>query len=138
MTIVDDSDNNSITIDPTNLGVGDYEYALRNEDAVTTPYQDSPVFENLPGGFYTILVQDKNGCGIAELEVSVVEFPGSLISIFNRFGKIVAKIDIDGPGWDGTFNGKTLPSDDYWFSIELVDRNGVMRNRKGNFSLLRK
>lgn len=163
VTIVDDSDNNSITIDPTNLGVGDYEYALRNEDGITTPYQDSPVFENLPGGFYTILVQDKNGCGIAQLEVSVVEFPkfftpnndgvkdtweikganstlfpGSMISIFNRFGKIVAKIDIDGPGWDGTFNGKTLPSDDYWFSIELIDRNGVMRNRKGNFSLLRK
>ena len=27
VTIVDDSDNNSITIDPTNLGIGDYQYA---------------------------------------------------------------------------------------------------------------
>ena len=163
VTIVDDSDNNSITIDPTNLGIGDYEYALRDEDDNVTPYQDSPVFENLPGGFYTIIVQDKNGCGIAELEVSVVEFPkfftpnndgikdtwsikganstlfpGSLIAIFNRYGKIVAKIDIDGPGWDGTFNGKSLPSDDYWFNIELIDSNGLVRNRQGNFSLLRK
>ncbi|MEQ6122609.1 T9SS type B sorting domain-containing protein, partial [Pseudotenacibaculum sp. MALMAid0570] len=163
VTIVDDSDNNSISIDPTNLGIGDYEYALTDENGIIThPYQDQPLFENLEGGFFTILVRDKNGCGIASLDVSVVEFPKfftpnndgindtwaikganssffptSQIHIFNRFGKVVAKIDIDNPGWNGTFNGKTLPSDDYWFSIRLIDRNGILRERKGNFSLLR-
>ncbi|MFD2568992.1 T9SS type B sorting domain-containing protein, partial [Pseudotenacibaculum haliotis] len=115
VTIVDDSENNSITIDPTNLGIGDYEYALTDENGVVThPYQDDPMFENLEGGFYTILVRDKNGCGIATLQVSVVEFPkfftpnndgindtwaikganstffpSSQINIFNRFGKVV-------------------------------------------------
>ncbi|MFD2568061.1 T9SS type B sorting domain-containing protein [Pseudotenacibaculum haliotis] len=44
---------------------------------------------------------------------------------------------MDNPGWNGTFNGKVLPSDDYWFSIKLTDRNGILRERKGNFSLLR-
>ena len=165
VTIVDDSDNNSITIDPTNLGIGDYQYALINEkNGMTTAFQDTPVFENLAGGFYTIVVQDKNGCRPdANLMVSVIEYPkfftpnndgkndtwaiigansrfypSAQINIFNRFGKIVAQIDVDNPGWDGTYGGKRLPSDDYWFSIMLVDRNGNARERKGNFSLLRR
>ena len=164
VTIVDDSDNNSITIDPTNLGIGDYQYALIDEDGVLTSFQDLPFFDNLQGGFYTIVVQDKNGCRPdARLLVSVIEFPkfftpnndgindtwaikganstffpSAQINIFNRFGKIVAQIDIDTQGWDGTYGGKILASDDYWFSIILVDRNGALRERKGNFSLLRR
>ena len=164
LTIVDDSENNSITIDPTNLGIGDYEYALLDDqNNFEVNYQDAPLFENLGGGFYTILVRDKNGCGTATLAVSVIEFPKfftpnndgqndtwtikganstfyptSQVSIFNRFGKLVAQINIDNPGWNGTYNGKTLPSDDYWYAIKLVDRNGVVRERKGNMSLLRR
>ena len=164
VTIVDDSDNNSISIDPTNLGIGDYQYALINEDGNQTSFQDIPLFENLAGGFYTIVVEDKNGCRPnATLEVSVIEYPkfftpnndgindtwaikganstfypNAQINIFNRFGKVVAQIEVDTPGWTGTYGGKTLPSDDYWFSIVLVDRNGRTRNRKGNFSLLRR
>jgi gliding motility-associated-like protein len=45
---------------------------------------------------------------------------------------------VDALGWDGSYAGKILPSDDYWFSIILVDRNGITRERKGNFSLLRR
>ena len=164
VTIVDDSENNSITIDPTNLGIGDYQYALINEDGIQTSFQDIPLFENLTGGFYTIVVEDKNGCRPnATLEVSVIEYPkfftpnndgindtwaikganstfypNAQINIFNRFGKVVAQIEVDTPGWTGTYGGKTLPSDDYWFSIILVDRNGNARERKGNFSLLRR
>jgi len=110
------------------------------------------------------VVQDKNGCRPdANLIVSVIEYPkfftpnndgindtwaikganstfypSAKINIFNRFGKIVAQIDVDNPGWDGTYGGKRLPSDDYWFSIMLVDRNGNARERKGNFSMLRR
>ncbi len=164
VTIVDDSDNNSISIDPTNLGIGDYQYALINEDGNQTSFQDIPLFEDLTGGFYTIVVEDKNGCRPnATLEVSVIEYPkfftpnndgindtwaikganstfypNAQINIFNRFGKVVAQIEVDTPGWTGTYGGKTLPSDDYWFSIILVDRNGNARERKGNFSLLRR
>ena len=166
VTIVDDSDNNSITIDPTNLGIGDYEYALINEKGEQTAFQDEPFFENLQGGFYTIVVQDKKGCRPnATLEVSVIEFPkfftpnndgendtwairgvnstfypNSSINIFNRFGKLVATIDIDNPGWDGSYNGRTLPSDDYWFSVMLTpsDNSKPIINRKGNLSLLRR
>ena len=166
VSIEDESSSNTITIiDPTLLGIGDYEYSLLDdEEQEVRPYQDEPLFDNLPGGIYTILVRDKNGCGVASLEVAVVEypkfftpnndgvndtwaikganstfFPGSQVNIFNRFGKVVAQINIDNPGWDGTFNGKDLPSDDYWFSVNLVHRDGVtVKNFQGNFSLLRR
>jgi gliding motility-associated-like protein len=166
VTIVDDSSNNSITIDNSNnnLGIGDYEFALQDEsNTIVRDFQDTPMFENLSGGVYTILVRDKNNCGVAELDVSVLEFPKyftpnndgvndvwvvrgasttfypqSSIHIFDRYGNPITEIAIDGQGWNGLYNGKVLPSNDYWFNIELTDRNGNKINRKGHFSLLRK
>ncbi len=167
ITIVDDSDNNTISINTTNLGIGDYEYALTNEQGdFVKNYQDTPVFENLEGGIYTILIRDKNGCdvtGVPTLTVPVIEYPkfftpnndgvndtwfikganstffqSSAIYIFNRYGKAVAEIKLNEPGWDGTYNGKKLPSDDYWFSIKLQGETIGNRERKGHFSLIRK
>ncbi|WP_442265608.1 T9SS type B sorting domain-containing protein [Tenacibaculum sp. ZS6-P6] len=166
VTIVDDSENNSISINNsgTNLGIGDYEFALQNENnQIVVDFQDSPKFENLKGGIYTILIRDKNDCGIAQLDVSVLEFPDfftpnndgvndlwnvkgtnsffypkSSINIFDRFGKLITSLQIDGEGWNGLYNGRNLPSNDYWFNIELTDRNGKTFTRRGHFSLLRK
>ncbi len=167
ITIVDDSDNNTISINTTNLGIGDYEYALTNEQGdFVKNYQDTPVFENLEGGIYTILIRDKNGCdvtGVPTLTVPVIEYPkfftpnndgvndtwfikganstffqSSAIYIFNRYGKAVAEIKLNEPGWDGTYNGKKLPSDDYWFSIKLQGETMGNRERKGHFSLIRR
>ena len=175
ITIVDQGntigseDNLSIVIDVINndLGPGDYQFALRNDDQnTTTSYQDEPLFENLEGAIYTLIVNDKNGCvPDATLQVSVLQFPkfftpngdgkndtylvkganktfypNSSINIFNRYGKLVAQIPIDGPGWNGTYNGKKLPSDDYWYNITLIpaDNNKQIINKTGHFSLLRK
>ena len=175
ITIVDQGnnigseDNLSIVIDVINndLGPGDYQFALRNDDQnTTTSYQDEPLFENLEGAIYTIIVNDKNGCvPDATLQVSVLQFPkfftpngdgkndtyrvkganktfypNSSINIFNRYGKLVAQIPIDSQGWNGTYNGKKLSSDDYWYNITLIpaDNNKQIINKTGNFSLLRK
>lgn len=169
ISIIDDSDNNSITIDTTNLGIGDYEFALFDKvtNSFIVDYQDEPFFNDLKGGIYSIYVRDKNGCDInnipVELEVPVVEFPkfftpngdgkndvwsikgvnafffpGSSIYIFNRYGKVVGNISVNNNTWDGTYKGKPLPSDDYWFNIQLINKDGTARKpRKGHFSLLR-
>ena len=175
ITVIDDTsggsgNNFSITIDPTGLGIGDYEYGLLNElgDFVRN-YQDEFIFDQLTGGFYTLLIRDKNRCDIngipASIEVPVVEFPkfftpngdgindiwtikganikyypSSEIYIYNRFGKLVAKVNLAEKGWDGTYNGKRLPSNDYWVSIKLVpfDTSKKIILKTGNFSLLRK
>ena len=177
ITIIDESNNIGIennlsisinTID-NDLGPGDYQFAIINTDDNTrTPFagfQDEPLFENLEGGIYKILVNDKNGCSPdTTLIVSVIQFPkfftpngdgdndnwvvkganktfypNSSINIFNRYGKLVAQIPIDGQGWDGTYGGKILSSDDYWYNITLIpaDTTKPTISKKGNFSLLR-
>lgn len=54
------------------------------------------------------------------------------ISIFNRFGMLIKQL---GPEqeWDGTMNGQRLPSDSYWYELDLLDAPKV----KGYFLLKR-
>jgi len=116
VTISDNSNNNTIYInnENDNLGIGDYEFAL---DDHFGPYQDESYFEMVEPGIHTIFVRDKNQCGIASLEVSVLGFPkffspnndgfndywnvkgvsrdfyeSSLVYIFDRFGKLITQI----------------------------------------------
>lgn len=123
-------------------GFGDYEYRVSLEE----PFQDSPVFENLSPGFYTVYVRDKNGCGTVSQEFSIIGYPrfftpnndnfndfwqltgvsftfepNAQIFIFDRFGKLIKQIAADGVGWDGTYNGAPMPSNDYWFKATLMD-----------------
>ncbi|WP_353778293.1 T9SS type B sorting domain-containing protein [Winogradskyella sp. 3972H.M.0a.05] len=151
--VTDASENNTITALVS--GEGDYEYALDNSFG---PYQDSNIFENVSIGFHEVFVRDKNDCGIVSQIVSVIGFPkfftpndddvndfwqvkgiseqfqpNSLILIFTRYGKILAKLDPLGAGWDGTYNGRAMPSDDYWFSVTLEDG----RQFNSNFTLRR-
>ncbi|MFH6772749.1 T9SS type B sorting domain-containing protein [Gaetbulibacter aestuarii] len=129
----------------------EYEFALNNGT-----YQSSPVFRNLGGGDYIISIQEKNGCGEVQIPVSLIGFPKYFtpnndgfndtwkiigqtdkrysISIYNRYGKLLKSLpDNDSRGWDGTYRGKKLPSDDYWFRIEFED--GMVR--QGHFALKR-
>ena len=52
------------------------------------------------------------------------------INIFNRYGKLVAQIPIDSQGWNGTYNGKKLSSDDYWYNITLIPADNTKQKRK--------
>ncbi|MFP9098526.1 T9SS type B sorting domain-containing protein, partial [Flavobacterium sp. RHBU_24] len=54
--------------------------------------------------------------------------PEARIYIFDRYGKLIKQLSpasrvTDGEGWDGTFNGAPLPSDDYWFRVEFTEGN---------------
>lgn len=134
-------------------GMGDYIYALDNG-----PFQQSPVFENVSPGEHTLTVKDTNGCGATTILAYVIGFPNfftpnndgyhdywqvagqdrnnkqlARVEIFNRFGKILYALDLDSNGWDGTYNGKQMPSSDYWFKATF--KNGMIY--RGHFSLKR-
>lgn len=134
-------------------GTGDYLYSLNNET-----YQKSPLFEHLKPGSYTLSVIDLNGCGTTTITVYVLGFPNYFtpnndgfhdywqikgldrselqldqVLIFDRFGKILHSINLKGSGWDGNYNGKPLPSSDYWFKAQFKD-GSVYR---GHFTLKR-
>ncbi|APG64290.1 hypothetical protein LPB136_02400 [Tenacibaculum todarodis] len=164
ITIVDDSENNSITINDSNLGEGDYEFALIDENGFTiVNYQDEAFFDGLNGGIYTIHIRDKNGCGVTTHTVPVIEFPKfftpnndgikdvwtikgtnatffpiNTVVIFNRQGKIINQFNINAYGWDGHYKDKAMPSNNYWFKATLVDAKGITRTRSGYFSLIRR
>ncbi|OEK06035.1 hypothetical protein A8C32_18540 [Flavivirga aquatica] len=55
------------------------------------------------------------------------------ISIYSRYGKLLKYLRSDSPGWDGTFNGRLLKSDDYWYIIVFNTGEAL----KGHFTLKR-
>lgn len=142
------------------LGIGDYEYALDNENG---PYQDDAIFVNVDEGEHIIYVRDKNGCGLTQQRIGKrltldnfpafftpngdgindywqfippkedFEFSINTISIFDRFGNFLAQVNPDTNGWDGKFNGQPLPATDYWFKAVWNDQE----NLYGHFTLKR-
>lgn len=149
--INDFSDNNTIIVDYSGLGV--YEFSLDG-----TNYQSSAIFNNLNEGEYTVFVRDTKGCGEVSKSFYILDYPkfftpngdgtndfwriknlnkrnlqNSTIDIFDRYGKLVFQINPRNQVWDGNFNGYALPSSDYWFVIQLTDGKIV----KGHFTLKR-
>lgn len=161
--VIDDFVNSNQT-DPYNIeivaqGTGDYEYAINGGE-----FQDDPQFFDVPPGINTVIINDKNGCGTTEpIEFLVVGYPkfftpngdgihdnwnilgietlsNPAVFIFDRYGKLLKQLDGTTLGWDGTFNGRALPSSDYWFRLDYErDDNGVFvaRSVRRHFTLVR-
>ena len=142
-------------ITATAEGIGEYIFQLDDN-----PFQDSGYFLNVVPGTHTITIKDIYGCGSVTTEVAVIDFPRFItpnqdgyhdtwnilgisigdptakIYIFDRFGKLLKQISPMSPGWDGTYNGNPLPSNDYWFRIEYTENN-IKKEFSGHFSLKR-
>lgn len=147
------SNNNSVLI--LVEGVGNYEYSLDDSNGF---YQDANLFENVPAGIHEVYIKDKNGCGITNETIAILGVPRYftpnndgyndywnikginsefnskiVIHIFDRYGKLIKDINPQSQGWDGTFNGHQMPSDDYWYTAKLENGKEI----KGHFSLKR-
>lgn len=163
--VIDDSlNNNSISITVTGEGI--YEYALSDSLNFSNGTDNfNYIFSNLPIGIYTINIRDQNGCGVTisdEIPVIFFQkhctpnedgifdtwkilgvdndfFQSVFVNIYDRYGKKVAVIPSKNHvGWNGVYNGKKLPSNDYWYHATLLDKNGKIRTRKSHFALLRR
>ncbi len=157
----DRSEINTVTINNvSSLGSGTYQFSLVSREPnnnTTYPFQDSPVFYDVRAGLYTLLVKDET-CGPVSLNISVLGHPKfftpngdgkndywqikgvdaffhstSNIFIFDRYGKLLKQIRPFTLGWDGSVNGKIMPSDDYWFKVLLESGETFM----GHFTLKR-
>jgi gliding motility-associated-like protein len=134
-------------------------YAIDNPNG---NYQTENTFNDVLPGTHFVYVKNAYNCGIAIKKIFILGFPKfftpnndgindfweikglnfeefkySNIYIFNRFGKHLATINPD-TGWDGFYNGEFLPSNDYWFSIDVTDNENSMKTYKAHFSLIRK
>jgi gliding motility-associated-like protein len=139
-------------------GNGDYEFSLN----IDGPYQDSPVFENLEEGVYTLYVRDKKGCGIAQRDFRLAYPPTGFppyfspngdgindfwqyvpplndplqlvnISVYDRFGKLLASFTANTAGWNGLYKNNPLPASGYWYRARAFDGAVYL----GYFSLVR-
>jgi gliding motility-associated-like protein len=139
-------------------GNDEYEFRVNNG-----PWQLSSVFDNLIGGTaYNFEVRQINGCSNAATDIAIgLSFPpyftpnsdgfndfwnitdlrnqqDAVIYIFDRYGKLLEQIRPMQAGWDGFYNGKPMPSQDYWFRVEFSDTvNGNKLTYVNHFTLKR-
>ena len=151
-TKVDFADPNSITVDVS--GIGDYVFILDDGEP-----QDSGFFENVNLGYHTLTIIDQNGCSSVTREVLVIDapkfmtpnndgdfdtwhiigvetLPGTVVNIFDRYGKLLKQLTHTSPGWNGTYNGNLMPASDYWWSAD-VKRGDIQFTATGHFTLRR-
>jgi gliding motility-associated-like protein len=107
-------------------------------------------------GNYVVEVTDQNGCKNSDqINISMQFFipdffspngdlindvwaldifrnePGVHIKIYDRYGKLISD---QGQDWDGTYRGKNLPSDTYWYIITFDNGSKPL---KGNVTIIR-
>ena len=62
---------------------------------------------------------------------------GARVSIYDRYGKILAVIDPSRFGWDGVYNNALMPTSDYWFKVEYLSQDGLPIVFASHFTLKR-
>jgi gliding motility-associated-like protein len=129
-----------------------FEYSI---DGIN--YQSSNVFFNVPSGLQTAYVREVNFCSydtktfivliapkfftpnndtyndIWEVK-GLVNYPEAEVSIFDRYGKLITRLNARKLIWDGTFNNSLLPASDYWYILKIDNTKPEIR---GHFSLKR-
>lgn len=130
-----------------------YEYSIDDSE-----FQTNNIFLEIPEGIHTLTVQDENECviqsitfenriiyaiipnffspngdGVNDLwevvdNLNVME----IITIFDRYGKVITQILPNSTGWNGYYNGKQILETDYWYVIDLTSGKQPIR---GHFSL---
>lgn len=156
VTAVTIDGNQNATVSLTVAGNGMYTFALDN---INGPYVSEPIFTEVAPGFHTVFIKDENGCGIVEERVGVLGFPrfftpnndgfhdvfrvlgsgaenASVTSfqVFDRFGKVLHTERGTNRGWNGSYQGQLLGTNNYWYTVSLSDG----RSFTGYFALIRK
>jgi gliding motility-associated-like protein len=129
-----------------------FEYSI---DGIN--YQSSNAFFNVPSGLQTAYVREVNFCSYDTKRFIVliapkfftpnndtyndvwevkglVNYPEAEVSIFDRYGKLITRLNAKKLIWDGTFNNSLLPASDYWYVLKIDNTKLEVR---GHFSLKR-
>ncbi len=155
--IVEDLQNNNTVTIITDME-GDWKYRLDQGE-----FRPGNTFSNVFPGMHTVTVNDPKGCGSVTEKIVIVGFPKFFtpngdssndewhiegisnlenpeVFIYDRYGKLLQRLNDQSTGWDGTTNGKILPSSDYWFKLTYESIDGQRTTAKyinNHFSLKR-
>ncbi|WP_246062629.1 T9SS type B sorting domain-containing protein, partial [Mesohalobacter halotolerans] len=163
VTVLTPSFSETHVVEVSNIeGQGNFEFQLDNGPWESlAPGQTTLVFSNVIPGTHIIRGRDDAGCGVTAVEFTMIDFPpfftpnqdgvnetwnitglsnqpNAKIYIFDRYGKLLKQLSPTGEGWDGTFNGSIMPSQDYWFRVEFIEpTTGNPSTFKSHFTLKR-
>ena len=147
---VDFSDPNNVTVEIS--GIGNYLYQFDDNEP-----QESHIFNNVPIGPHVITVIDLNGCNSTSKDIVIIDVPkfvtpngdgyfdtwhitgvnqleGTLVTIYDRYGKLLKTLTHNAQGWNGRYNGNIMPASDYWFVAD-VKKGAIEFQVKGHFAL---
>lgn len=57
--------------------------------------------------------------------------------VFNRWGNELFHTKDPSAGWDGTSNGKIVPTGAYYYVVKAIGTDGIKYNKKGDINVLR-
>lgn len=135
-----DIDDGEVNLTPDG-GAGEYSYNWSDG-------QQTQNAQNLAPGYYSVVIIDKNNCektfefdvpyNYSEcLEIPTVftpngdgkndtwvitgmeAYPNASVQVFNKWGKLLYEHSGIYEPWDGTFKGQSLPSETYYYIINL-------------------
>jgi gliding motility-associated-like protein len=75
------------------------------------------LFNDLPN----FVTPNSDGYNDVWLPKLFYHYPEAEITILDRYGKTIARFNGSDPGWDGTYNGKLVNPDTYWYVVDLKD-----------------
>ena len=152
VSIVDDKNIEIIV----NGGSSPYEFKIGKNWT-----SDNIIYNYTEGQFYNIKIRDDkwcvvdttikapthgldipilispNGDGVNDVfEIKNIDkYPQSTITIYNGLGKKLIEYKAnESRGWDGNYNGIRMPSDDYWYEINIKETDETI---VGHFTLIR-
>ncbi|MFY7669688.1 T9SS type B sorting domain-containing protein, partial [Tenacibaculum sp. MEBiC06402] len=154
---IDDSQINMLIANATG-GIPPYEYSVDGSD-----FSFENQFIITQTRDYTIVVRDSRGCeqsitvegvyitievpniftpdgdGIQDYwyPINVQDYHQLKVVIFDRYGREIQKYNGVQTGWDGIYQGRPMPSGDYWYTIEFLELSGERRRLMGHFTLYR-
>lgn len=144
-------------------GSGGVSYSWQTSVGLDNPFTANPMASPLVTTDYELTVTDGNGCtDIDSVTVTVEEdfqftipnlitpnedgfndvwvignilnYPDNTVTIFNRNGQVVYKMDSYNNLWDGTYNGSKLPDGTYYYVITFTDSDESV---KGAVNIIR-
>jgi gliding motility-associated-like protein len=142
-------------------GVGTVEVRLDGGPWIDVTGLTNYSFTNVGPGTHVVFIRDSSVCQGTPQEVMVIDYPpfftpnndgfndtwnindlandiDATIYIFDRYGKLLKQLKPGDSGWDGTFNGKPMPSQDYWFRVEFIEPSTNAKSEfKAHFTLKR-
>ena len=99
------------------------------EASITFPFDFDGMVE-----FPNFFTPDGDGMNDTWAPLNRDFFPNIEVIIYDRYGRVVARLD-QVTNWDGTYEGKELPTGDYWYVVNANDNE--KQQYVGHFTLYR-